>query len=337
MKAIIPKKTKILSLFFGGGTPSLLDLNVFEMLMKQLKEYLDLSYLKEFTLEANPISIQSEKLKFYKDQGVSKISLGIQSFTDKHLKTLGRLHSRAQALDSVKRVQEHGFVTSIDLMFGTPKQTLDDWSDNLQIATNLSLDHISLYGLTYEINTLFHQKLKKGLLKKIPDEMYAKFYLTAVDELEQKGMTRYEVSNFSTPQNTSLHNQNYWNHTPYYGLGPGAHSFNGKKRFFNSKKFVEYEKFVLGGCLLTELNHEVITAEILYQEKLMLGLRTVKGFSLPDLKKAYGRSPSAKCLEYWVSKNYLISDSKENYKLINKGWVYLDTITVDCLAHSIYS
>ena len=336
MKIRIPQKQKIDTLFLGGGTPSLLDVKTFDLLMIELRAHLNLSEVQEFTLEANPGSIDTEKLTCYKNQGVSKISLGIQSFTDRNLKILGRLHSGKQALNSAELIQEHNFLISIDLMFGIPGQGLDDWKENLRQAAGLSLPHLSIYGLTFEKNTLFHQQLEKGVLQQISDEDYSSMYLTAVRILESYGLNRYEVSNFSRENCESLHNSNYWNHSPYYGLGPGAHSFDGEKRYFNSKKFVEYERFVKGGCIATDSNHETLNSDILYEETLLLGLRTTRGINPDYLKHKFKRIPAPDCLDSWISKEYMELSGESNYRLTGRGWVFLDAITVDCLAQSSY-
>jgi len=332
----IPKGIPIKTLFLGGGTPSLLEPDTFNTLMDRLNNHLNLSNLIEFTLEANPISLDKQKLLTYSKQGVTKISLGVQSFSDKHLKTLGRLHSPLQAKQSIQSVQDAGFLTNVDLMFGIPNQLLSHWKQDLSFISKLKVHHASLYGLTFEKNTLFHQHLAKKILKQIPEKRYAKMYLEATTILSEAGLNRYEVSNFAKPNCESIHNKNYWNHTPYYGLGPGAHSFDGTNRFFNSKKFADYERFVTNKCVLNSSNHETLNQETLYQESLWLGLRTSKGINLSWLANQYSKRPTNQCIQDWVMRNMLEKDQHENLFLINEGWLFLDTIVVDCLARSSY-
>jgi oxygen-independent coproporphyrinogen-3 oxidase len=303
-------------------------------MMQNLHQYLDLTQVREISLEANPSSLDQNRMETYARWKVNRISIGIQSFHKENLSALGRIHNPDQALDSISMAHSFNFAVSIDLMFGIPGQKTESLIRDVRTAVQLPLSHLSLYGLTIERKTRFYQWKKKGVLPRIEEESYDEMYLQAAGMLEESGLKRYEVSSFASPQKECLHNRNYWNHSEYLGIGPGAHSLLKGRRIANSRKFAEYERWVLQNSPVNENNSELLSRDTLYEESVWLGLRSVQGIDLKNLSSKFCRHPSMQKLNSWIERGYMERYKKDTYRLKDKGWIYLDGLTADLLSHS---
>lgn len=269
------------TIYFGGGTPSLLDVTDLTTL---LSAFTADSQPKEITLEANPGDLTLETLRALHNIGINRLSLGVQSFNDSLLSLIGRRHNAAQALDAVHAAQQAGFDNiSIDLMYGLPGQTLEDWQRTIDIALSLSIQHISTYCLTYEDGTPLYQRLAAGEWTETDEETENAMYDMVCDRLVAKGFEHYEVSNFALTGKRSRHNMSYWTDVPYIGLGAGAHSYDGTHRRWNISDIDAYIQGVRNHTAYFE--QETLTAEQKRIERVMLGLRTSKGCHAEDVNK----------------------------------------------------
>jgi oxygen-independent coproporphyrinogen-3 oxidase len=271
------------TIFFGGGTPTALTTAQLEFLLGGLRERLDLSRLVEWTLEANPGSVSSRKAALLRAMGVSRISLGVQSWDDALLKLLGREHNAAQAEASFHILREAGFANmSIDLMFGLPGQTLAQWESDLEKTIALRPDHISTYCLTYEEDTEFFLRHARGEFREDP-ESDAQFLETAMRTLEGAGYEHYEISNYARPGFASAHNRGYWSGHDYLGIGPSAFSTVGLQRLQNVCDYRAYADRILSGQSAVS-SIEILTPEMKGAERIALALRTRDGISSDELE-----------------------------------------------------
>lgn len=270
---------KIRTVFFGGGTPSLLSPTHLESLCLGLKERFDLSGVEEWTIEANPATYDLAKARLMKSLGITRVSLGVQSFQSETLATLGRDHTPGDAVSAFALLREAGFENlSIDLMFSIPGQDLDSWRRDLETAVSLRPDHISAYNLTYEEDTEFLTRHQSGELDASEDRDADLFY-EALDTLEGNGFLHYEISNYARPGFESLHNRAYWAGADYLGLGPGAVSTLGTERSTSLPDTAAYIRAARAG-LDTRREIELLTDEDKRLERLALQLRTREGIPL---------------------------------------------------------
>jgi oxygen-independent coproporphyrinogen-3 oxidase len=273
---------KLETIFFGGGTPTALTTAQLEFLLGGMRARLDLSGLVEWTLEANPGSVSMRKAELLRAMGVSRISLGVQSWDDELLQLLGREHNAAQAEASFHILREGGFANvSIDLMFGLPGQTLVQWEADLEKTIALQPDHISTYCLTYEEDTDFFLRHSRGEFREDP-ESDARFLETAMEMLESAGYEHYEISNYARPGFASSHNRGYWAGHDYVGIGPSAFSTVGLRRWQNVCDYRAYADRVLAGASAVE-STEDLTPEMKRTERIALALRTHDGISSQEL------------------------------------------------------
>ena len=266
------------TLYLGGGTPSLLALDSFERLTTGLRDVFSFAAEVEFTVEANPDDVGPEWLDRIRSVGVNRLSLGIQSFDDRVLSLLGRRHTEKQSRRAIEDATRAGFSNlSVDLMYGIPDQSVEDWLDNLRHGIEYEPAHLSCYQLT----------LEKDLPFVLPDEEKSRaLFVATAETLQAAGYEQYEVSNFArAPELRSRHNSKYWNHTPYLGLGPGAHSFDGKTRWWNDP---DLERYLAAGDRLPDGDSETLTEAQLTLETLMLGFRTSDGVSLHHIRRIPG-------------------------------------------------
>src|SRR6478736_3657207 len=272
------------TIYLGGGTPSMLSPGHLTKLFTALHESVDFSKLDEVTLEANPATFDAAKARLFRDLGVTRVSLGIQSFTPHVLEILGREHSVAQASESVAILRDAGIPSiNIDLMFSIPGQSKDDWEKTLEHAVSLEPDHISAYNLTYEEDTAFFESLRRGEMRENEDHD-AEFFHLADEFLTESGFDHYETSNYARPGHHSTHNQGYWHGEDYLGLGPSAVSTLDGIRWKNVADTARYVAQVQGiGNALIE--SETLDAEASRLERIALGLRTKEGIPLSLLDK----------------------------------------------------
>jgi oxygen-independent coproporphyrinogen-3 oxidase len=273
---------KLETIFFGGGTPTALTTGQLEFLLGGMRERLDLSGLVEWTLEANPGSVSPRKAALLRAMGVSRISLGVQSWDDELLQLLGREHNAAQAEASFHILRETGFANvSIDLMFGLPGQTLGQWEADLEKTIRLQPDHISTYCLTYEEDTDFFLRHANGEFREDP-ESDARFLESAMEKLEAAGYEHYEISNYARTGFASSHNRGYWAGHDYLGIGPSAFSTVGMRRWQNVCDYRAYSDRVLAGTSPIA-STEILTLEMKRTEHIALALRTRDGISFQEL------------------------------------------------------
>jgi len=276
------------TIFFGGGTPSALSTAQLEFLLGGLRERIDLSDLQEWTLEMNPATVSLEKARVLRDLGVDRISMGVQSWEPELLRLLGRVHTATQARRSYEILREAGFErVNLDLIFGIPGQTQDQWRDSLDRTIALRPDHISAYCLTYEEDTEFMARHRRGELRDNPELDAALFEMT-MDRLAEGGYPQYEISNYAPAGNECLHNLAYWEGNDYLGLGPSAFSTSGDRRWQNIPDTEAYIARIAGSGG-AESFAEPLPPETRRSERIAFGLRTRFGVT-PDLLAPYGES-----------------------------------------------
>ncbi len=277
------------TIYFGGGTPSALTPDDITRILGAARESLSVQDGAWVSFEANPEDVNPESVRAWRDLNVRFLSLGIQSFDADALRFLGRRHDPEGARRSVETARGAGFDTiSIDLIYGLPGQPFEIWKRTLEQAVTLAPDHISCYQLTFHEGTPFGFHLARGKMTELPEEEQAEIFLFTHEFLRDQGYPAYEVSNFArSPEHRSRHNQKYWHHVPYLGLGPSAHSFSGTRRWWNERKLGPYEKRIDNGERPIAGSEE-LTREDLALEALMLGLRIVDGIDLSEFQERYG-------------------------------------------------
>ncbi|MBQ7997089.1 MAG: radical SAM family heme chaperone HemW [Paludibacteraceae bacterium] len=265
----------IKTIYLGGGTPSVLDsIDIFRILRT-----IGTDDAEEITMEINPGDADLKYLREIRQCGVNRLSIGIQSFKDDLLQLIGRRHSAIQAINAVHMAQEAGFDNiSIDLMYALPSQKMSLWEADIEIALRLGVQHISSYGLMYEEGTALTKKKEQGELEVVDEDTENAMYDYLCKRLKKAGYVHYEVSNFALPGYESKHNSSYWNGTPYIGVGAGAHSYLPPVRSWNKSDMSAYIKKVNKGIL--QQDKETLTEKDMYNEQIMLGLRTAKGCML---------------------------------------------------------
>ncbi len=319
----------ISTIYFGGGTPSLLDAEEFEKILATIGKYFSIEKSAEITVEANPDDLTEDKLKALKRAGVNRLSIGIQSFDDEQLRYMNRAHNALQAEASVKRAQEIGFDNiSIDLIYGIPSPDHGLWQRDLERAVHLKIQHISSYCLTIEPSTVFGKRKEKGILKAEDEEYNAQQFELLTSTLEANGFEQYEVSNFCLPGWYSRHNSNYWKSAQYLGVGPGAHSYNSLSRQYNIENNVKYIHSLQKGLIPCSV--EALDAKTLANEYMMTRLRTKWGMDCFVLQSEFGIQIDSfkEILDKYQKMDYLIVE-KTMVKLTKKGLLFADKITED--------
>jgi oxygen-independent coproporphyrinogen-3 oxidase len=276
------------TVYVGGGTPSLLSPQQLEDILISVKKNFNLISTSEITIETNPADLSRSFLKSMREIGINRINIGVQSFDEKVLDFLGRRHSIKQAISAVVTSRKAGFRNlGLDLIYGAPGQDVESWLNTLKHAVVFSPEHISCYQLTLEAKTPLGIKYRAGEFPIPGEELQYEFFMKTSEFLEEAGYIHYEVSNFARgKEHTSRHNQKYWDHSPYLGLGPSAHSFQCNQRWWNHRSLNQYLAAIKGGNLPVE-ETETLTMAQLRLEALSLGLRTKKGISLQDFKNRY--------------------------------------------------
>lgn len=259
------------TIFFGGGTPSIIDGRLIERILQALP-----AGAAEVTIEANPGTLTEAKLESYRQAGVNRVSLGVQSFQDEDLRNAGRLHSAHDVFRDIEALRKHSFKNiNVDLIAGLPNQRRETWSQNLAWIERLRPEHVSVYMLDVEERSAWGKRLSD-----FPDdELYASFYSEAAEGLAGFGYVHYEISNWAQPGFECHHNLKYWTGAPYRGFGVGAHSFSGARRFWNTASLKEYAEALDSGKLPTS-GEEHLTNEMRLEEAFILGLRQIRGFDV---------------------------------------------------------
>lgn len=270
---------KIKTIYFGGGTPSQLTNRQIQQLLYAIRGHFIEDSETEITLEANPGDLNKERLVALRNMGINRLSIGIQSFDDSMLRLIGRRHTAEEAREVVRAAKEAGFNNcSIDLIYGLPGQTLDQWKAEVNHALALDVDHISAYCLSYEEGTKLTRMRDNGLISEVDEDVENEMYDYLVNTLIINDYEKYEVSNFARNKKYSQHNGSYWNDTPYLGLGAGAHSYDGQSRQWNISSLSGYLLGIEKGYGYFE--REELTDVDRYNEKVMLSLRTSAGLAL---------------------------------------------------------
>lgn len=305
------------TIFIGGGTPSALDKDALESLLVMIVQNVNLDNVLEYTVECNPNSLDEEKIDLLYHYGVTRLSLGVQSFNDNQLKQLGRLHDSKMVLDLVPKLYQKGFKrVNLDLMYGLPKMTLADWEANLKQAVALNVDHLSLYQLKIEKGTPFYHAYEKGALEPFPDDLASDMLTWHTTYLAECGYTPYEVSNFAKPGQASLHNQLYWQLHDYLGLGLGATSFLRPKRLVNQANLTRYLENPL-----TYDRVEVLSEKEQMSETMFMGLRQTGGISKNRFFSLYGKTIAevySTELDELIKKG-LLQENEKGYHLTTLG------------------
>ncbi len=317
------------TIYFGGGTPSVLPGNLLEKLMDRIQRLFGTSDLKEITLEANPDDIHADNLKVWKSLGINRLSIGLQTFDNLKLRWMNRIHSSEQGMKSVKKARDAGFENiSLDLMYQLPDSGATQLKADIKQITGLNPQHISAYGLTLEPDTVFGRWHEKGRIRPLPDEKAAEQFQFLVAELEERGYFQYEISNFSAPGFEAVHNTAYWFQSPYMGIGPGAHGFDGNRtRYENLPNNALYSKKLLEEGLLCQ-TEELLSPEDQINEAILTRLRTKWGLNLNEwaMKTRFDlKSLKASELESLQDQGLLVLE-QDTILLSHKGKLLADHI-----------
>lgn len=319
-------KHNIRTIYFGGGTPSLLSFADFEKIFRTLQKNFLIDEDKEITIEVNPEDVDDRFLTLINHFAFNRISLGLQSFRDEELVFLGRRHNSHSAIKAVENFQKYGYQNiSIDLIYGLPGQSLKVWETTIQQAISLNVQHISAYHLTYEKNTRIDRMRQYGLIRPISEIKSLKMFENLIDKLLTAGFEHYEISNFALRTHRSKHNVGYWNGSYYLGIGAAAHSYNGKTRQWN--------RVGVRGILHYSPEIEIIDDTTAYNDFILTRLRTTKGIDLNELVSFCGEKKKLYCLnqaEKHVG-NHLLKIVSNHLQLTRKGLFISDSIMCDLL------
>lgn len=275
------------TIYFGGGTPSVLSFNHFQIIFEEIYKHFKINENAEITMEANPDDLTELYFNSLSPLPFNRLSIGIQSFNNYHLKLINRRHDASQAINAVVNARKYGFDNiSIDLIYGLPTQTLDDWKYQLDEAFKLDVEHISAYNLTYEEGTALWTQRKKNIIKEVDEETTLEMFDFMRNEMILRGYEAYEISNYSKPGYRSRHNSAYWKFTPYLGLGPSAHSFDGKTRQWNISSINKYIDNIKNHKAYFE--KEILSEQNFYNDYIMVSLRTSEGIDIQNIKQKFG-------------------------------------------------
>lgn len=317
------------TIYFGGGTPSLLSASQFNKLLEVIHKNYQVAYAPEITLEANPEDLLPEKIKELNAIGINRLSIGVQTFSDDWLKWMNRAHNVRQSMDAYYNARSGGFNNiSLDLIYAIPGYHQNGLYRDLERAVELRPEHISLYSLTIEENTVFGRRKQEGKLKELNEEHAADRFLEAIDSLKSAGYTQYEVSNFCRLGFESKHNAAYWSGEHYLGVGPSAHSYNGNSRQWNIKNNAKY----LAAIAKQEIHYELeqLSQAQQFNEKILTGLRTKAGLNLKHLHEQYDTiflSELRREIDKLVHQQ-LIQVSENHLSLTSKGLLLADEIAL---------
>ena len=330
---------KVKTIYFGGGTPSLLPTKYIDEILKILNNNFDLVSNPEITLEANPDTIDKEQLFELKSLGVNRISVGIQSFHDDDLKYLDRKHDSRHALQIIDDLKCVGFEKlTLDLIYGIPTLTEEKWNKNLDIFFSTGISHLSAYALTVEPKTILGQRIEKGDLQDVNEEETVRHYEILVDRTKENGFEHYEISNFAKQGCRSQHNSIYWNDEKYLGLGPSAHSYDGNSRQWNISNLTKYIQLVNADTdpdtdadMGRYYEKEILSKEDKFNEYVMTSLRTSWGCDIEKISAKYGSSYSEhflKNVKKYLESGEMLKDFN-TYRLTDEGMLFADGIAAE--------
>ncbi|MEP7237077.1 MAG: radical SAM family heme chaperone HemW [Ferruginibacter sp.] len=332
MEKIISEIDKeiISTLYFGGGTPSILSIDELELIFNALHDRFVFADDIEITLEANPDDITEEKLKDWRILGINRLSVGIQSFLEEELMWMNRAHNAAESIACIDMIKDAGFANfSVDLIYGSPILSDYDWKRNVDIVIAKGIPHISCYALTVEPKTALDKMIALHKKEPVDAEKQARHFLLLMDWMEQAGYEHYEISNFSKPGLRSKHNSSYWLGTSYYAFGPAAHAFDGKSRRWNVANNSLYIQSLQQGLIPFE--EEILTETQQLNEYIMTSLRTMEGLDLDHVSTVFGeeqRSRIKAAANKYISTGKLKSIN-QNLILTREGKLFADGIAAD--------
>ena len=318
------------TIYFGGGTPSLLSIKELNNILATLFSKFEIAKDAEITLEANPDDITAEKLQLWKKAGINRLSVGVQSFLDQELVWMNRAHSSADSLRCIDEIKNAGFSDySIDLIYGSPLLNNQDWLNTIDTVINKNIPHISCYALTVEPKTALHKMIAQNKKESVDAEKQAEQFVLLMNQMEQAGYEHYEISNFSKPGRRSKHNSSYWQGKKYYGFGPAAHSYDGIKRKWNVSNNALYIQSLKKNSIPSE--EETLTSTQSINEYIMTSLRTIEGLDLEKINSLFGTNHVNQLLN--ASKKYIQSEKiiQQNNRLIltRQGKLFADGIAAD--------
>lgn len=309
------------TLYFGGGTPSKLGGDGVARLLDVVRRRAELRQDAEVTLEANPEDVSLASARAWRAAGINRVSLGVQSFDDAVLHWMHRTHDAAAGLRAVQVFREADFDNiSIDLIFAAPPQLQRSWERDVDMAAELGIPHVSVYGLTVEPRTSLGRQVARSDVEEAPEDRFEREYLVAHETLTNAGLQHYEVSNYGSSGRQSRHNWSYWQRRPYGGFGPSAHEFDGRVRCWNIPAFAEWQAQIAHGSA-PSAGSEVLTSEQAMAEEIYLGLRTVAGTPLSSEERRH--------IAPWIEAGWATVDSDSMLRLTAVGWLRLDALASD--------
>ena len=320
---------QIETIYFGGGTPSVLQTSEIEHLVEAVYRNYKVIKTPEITLEANPDDLSAGKINELSDSSINRLSIGIQSFFDQDLKLMNRAHTADDAHSCLSQARKHFDNISIDLIYGIPGLTNARWEENIARALSFNLPHISSYALTVEPKTALKAFIEKGIIPDVDDELAQEQFYMLLNKLETEGFVNYEISNFGKDGYFSMNNTSYWQGKKYMGIGPSAHSYEGKKRGWNIRNNSKYIKSINHEIL--PLEEETLTITDRYNEYVMTGLRTIWGISLIKIQTEFGNSYYEYLLEQsakYIKEGLLFAD-RDILRVTKKGKFLCDGIASD--------
>ena len=322
------------TIYFGGGTPSLLTIEELNLLIETVYKNFKVVDSPEISLEANPDDLSTKQIHELADSRINRLSIGIQSFFDEDLLMMNRAHTSVEAKESLTEATRHFDNITIDLIYGIPNMTNDRWRENLQIAFDFGISHISSYALTIEPKTALATFILQGKYPNVSEETALEHFNTLVAETSKQGFVQYEISNFGKQDYFSKHNSSYWQGKPYLGIGPSAHSFDGKQRSWNVSNNIKYIKAIQQNEIPSE--REILSDKDSFNEYIMTGLRTTWGVSLDSVQENFGLEFKnhllKKSLKFIEENLLIISNESEKPQILrttSKGKFLADGIASD--------
>lgn len=314
----------ICTIYLGGGTPSIID----DTELEKILAHLPVDQAEEVTIEANPEDVTAERVQYWRSLGINRISMGVQSFDDAELKVIGRRHTAIEAISAIENIRKGGIENfSIDLIYGLPGQTLESWQKSLEGLFDIQPYHFSAYMLTYEPRTRLTAMLNTGKIKAVDEEVIVEMYKMLTESARKAGYEHYEISNFAIPGFRSRHNSSYWNDTPYLGLGPGAHSFDGKVRRVNPSDIGGYIQAIERDELPCTVEEESKTD--VYNDLVITALRTKEGLDFGRVKRSRRRQFLCDAFPYLLRGELEVDENF--FKIPEEHWLISDAIMRDLM------
>lgn len=327
---LFERPEKIETVYFGGGTPSIIDIEDLKKILAALHQKFMINKNAEVTLEANPDDINSEKLNAWLNAGVNRLSVGIQSFDEEELRWMNRAHTAAESIRCIDEIKAHGFDNfSIDLIYGSPLLTDDQWKKNVDLVIEKQVPHISCYALTVETKTALDKMIQLKKKQSVDAEKQAAQFLLLMLWMKDAGYEHYEISNFALPGLRSKHNSSYWNGKKYYGFGPSAHSYNGTSRSWNVANNIQYIQSLQKDIIPAEA--EILTATQQLNEYIMTAVRTMEGIDLDKIETVFGKQNKEQLINAvnkYISSGR-VAQQNSNLILTVEGKLFADGIAAD--------